>query len=319
MSDRLYYGPSHTLDVVGAIISGNDTREKLADELDLGERTVINKVHDPKILGLIEKEDGSFEFSKAARELIQLQKRSVLEEPFRALAGVETVLDRLEDEDLTTEDVGRIISFETESGASTEERFREYGRVYARWFDFLDLEEVADTPSGPRGPLDVEKGANCPKVRPSKLIEGLRMVDEIETTAELAERLGTSKKEAHKILSTCYALGLADSTGNRVTITESGTTVVSTSQGKQRELLRNALLELPLVEAYCERTPDGEFKNIDVMQQVSDDFSMGWSEGTVRNMSKRLYQWLIFTGLAEETGHGYLEPTDKMPESAAAA
>lgn len=320
MSDRLYYGPSHTLAVVGAVISGNDTIEKLADELDLGERTVVNKVHDPRILGLIEKDGGSFEFSKEAREIIQLEERSVLEEPFRALAGVETVLDRLEDEELTTEDVGRIISFETESGASTEERFRDYGRIYAKWFDFLDLGDITEPTKGSQGPLANDQGASDPRVPPSKVIEGLRLIDDADSREELASRLGYSEKEIEKTLTTCYALGLARRTTSRgITTTESGRTVGSTSQGKQRELLRKALLDLPLVEAYCERVSDEEFNQAEIMQQVSDDFSMGWSEATVRTKAGRLSTWLVHTGLAEESRKGYLTPTDKMPESDTAA
>lgn len=320
MSDRLYYGPSHTVDVVGAVISGNDTNEKIAEELGVGERTVFNKVHDPRILGLIEKEDGSYEASEDARRLIQLQDRSVLEEPLRALAGVETVLERLEDEELTTEEVGRIISFESESGASTEQRFRDYGSIYAKWFDFLDLGEVADSPSGSKGPLTNERGANHPLVRSPKVIEGLRVIDEVETNEELVSRLGYSERETRKILRTCYALGLATpKAGQGFTITDSGRTVRSTSQGKQRELLRNALLDIPMVKAYCDRTPDGEFKNVDVMQKVSDDFSMGWSEETIKTRAKLIYNWLVFTGLAEEARQGYLTPTDKMPESVSAA
>lgn len=320
MSDRLYYGPSHTVDVVGAVISGNDTIEKLADELDLGERTVINKVHDPRVLGLIEKEDGSFEASDDARRLIQLQDRSVLEEPLRDLAGVETVLDRLEDEDLTTEDVGRIISFETESGASTEERFRDYGSIYVRWFDFLDLGDVTEPTKGSQGPLANDQGASDPRVPPSKVIEGLRLIDEADSREELANRLGYSEKEIEKILTTCYALGLARRTTSRgFTTTESGRTVGSTSQGKQRELLRKALLDVPLVEAYCERVPDEEFNHVEIMQQVSDDYNMGWSERTVQTKAQRLSTWLTYTGLAEKSRQGYFTPADKMPESVSAA
>jgi hypothetical protein len=317
MSDRLYYGPSHTVDVVGAVISGNDTIEKLAEQLDLGERTVINKVHDPRVLGLIEKEEESFEASDDARRLIQLQDRSVLEEPLRGLAGVDEVLEQLDGEELTTEEVGRIISFETESGASTPQRFRDYGSVYAKWLDFLDLGEVTDSSTGSDGPLTNDSGANHPLVRPPKVIDGLRNLDQVETADELANRLGCSKREANKIIRTCYALEVAKpKVGSGFTITDSGRTVLSTSQGKQRELLRNALLEIPMVEAYCERTMDGDYKNIEILREVSDDFNMGWGDETIRTRSKRIYRWVIYTKLAEETSRGHLEPTERMPSAA---
>lgn len=319
MSDRLYYRPPHTVDVVGAVISGNDTIEKLAEEFGMGERTMVNKVHDPRVLGLIEKEEGSFEASENARRLIQLQDRSVLEGPFRELAGVEDVLDRLEDEELTTEDVGRIISFETESGASTAERFREYGNIYARWFDFLNLGDVDEPTSDSQGPLTNEVGASDPRVPPAKVIEGLRMIDEVDSREKLASRLGYSEKEVEKILTTAYGLGLAKRTTiEAFTTTESGRMVRSTSQGKQRELLRNALLDFPVVEAYCERTPDEEFNIVEIMQKVSDDFNMGWSDRTVKTKSRRLVPWLTYTDLAEKNRQGHLTPTDKMPVSGSA-
>ena len=49
------------------------------------------------------------------------------------------------------------------------------------------------------------------------------------------------------------------------------------------------------------------------MQQVSEDYSLGWSETTVETGAKRLYQWLLFTRLAEEESRGVLVATDKMP------
>jgi hypothetical protein len=50
------------------------------------------------------------------------------------------------------------------------------------------------------------------------------------------------------------------------------------------------------------------------MKQVSEEYGLGWSEGTIRTRAKRLYQWLIFTNLVEEKKQGILEATEKIPQ-----
>lgn len=310
---RLYYPPSHTLDTLKAIISGSQTKEQIADELGISPKTAKNKLHDPLHLGLIKSDDGTYEATDEARRLVQLQDDDVLEDRFVNLPGVEDVIERLENGGATAEEIGRIISFETESGAADADTFKKYGRVYARWIHRLNLGEVEDTNSH-SNPLENEHGANNPRVRPQKVIEALRVMDDVDTREELADRLGYSERHTQKILTTAYALRVAQTKrGEGFTTTETGRTLTTTSRGKQRELLRDRLLEIPLVQAYCNRVPSGEFKNKAVMEQVSEEYSLGWSEGTVETRAKRLYQWLIFTGLTEEKKQGTLEATEKMP------
>lgn len=310
---RLYYPPRHTLETLRAVISGNTTREQLADALDVGTNTAWNKIHDPKHLGLIEANNGTYEATEEARRLIQLQDNEVLEDRFTALPGVQNVLNQLENGGTTAEEIGRVVSFETNSGAADAERFRDYGRVYAQWIQYLDLGEVTDTDSPSQHPLENDCGANNPRVPPQKVIDALRHMDDVDTHEELANRLGHSERYTQKILSTAYALGVGVSSHGTFTTTETGRTVTTTSQGKQRELIRDALLEIPLVQAYCNRVPSGEFNNQAVMQQVSDDYSLGWSDSTVQTRAKRLYQWLLFANLTEERERGVLEATQKMP------
>lgn len=311
---RLYKPPSHTIETLQAVISGNDTDEKVADELGISTISVKNKTHDARHLGLIESENGKYTATDDARRLVQLEEDEVLRSRFVELPGVEEVLDRLEAEELDAEDVGRIISFKTNSGASDTERFVEYGRIYARWIHYLDLGEVADSTTGSQNPLENPRGANNPRVPPQKVIDALRLLGEVDDRDALADRMDYSKRYTQKILVTAYAFGLArPERSGGVTITDTGRTITKTSRGKQRELLRDKLLEIPLVQAYLNRVSEGEIKNQDVMAQVSEDYSLGWSEGTIRTRAKRLYQWLIFTGLAEEERRGYLVPTEKMP------
>jgi len=254
---RLYYRPNNTLEILKAVISGSQTPEQIADDLGVGVRTVRNKLHDPLHLELVESDGAKYEATDEARRLVQLQDDDVLEERFIDLPGVEDVLGRIENGGITVEELGRIISFETESGAADEETFERYGKVYAEWIRHLDLGEVADTHSEPRHPLENDCGASDPRVPPQKVIEALRVLDKVDTHEALADRLGYSEKETEKTLSTAYALEVARTEYGSFATTEAGRTVTSTSRGKQRELCRDKLLEMPLVQAYCNRVPKG--------------------------------------------------------------
>jgi len=309
---RLYYPPNHTVDTLKAVISGSQTPEQIADDLDVSVRTVRNKLHDPLHLELIEKDGDKYEATDEARRLVQLQDDEVLEERFVDFPGVQDVLSQIENGGITVEELGRIISFETGSGAADEETFRRYGRVYAKWFHHLDLGEVADTDSGPQHPLENDRGASDPRVRPQKVIEALRLLDKVDTRDALADRLGYSEKETEKTLSTAYALEVA-SPNNGFATTEVGRRVTSTSRGKQSELFRDKLLEMPLVQANCNRIPNNEFSPAEVMEQVSEDYSMGWSERTIETKASRLCPWLTFAKLADEQEDGTFVATEKIP------
>lgn len=309
---RLYYPPNHTVDTLKAVISGSQTTEQIAEDLDVSVRTVRNKLHDPLHLELIERDSDKYEATDEAQRLVQLQDDDVLEERFVDLPGVQDVLGQIENGEITVEELGRVISFETESGAADEETFRRYGRVYAKWFNYLELGDVAPTNFGPQHPLENDRGASDPRVRPQKVIEALRVLDKVDTRDALADRLGYSGKETEKTLSTAYVLNVATPDDGFAT-TEVGRRVTSTSRGKQSELFRDKLLEMPLVQAYCNRIPNNEFSPAEVMVQVSEDYSMGWSERTVETKASRLSPWLTFAKLADEREDGAFVATEKIP------
>jgi len=311
---RLYYGPDHTLEALKAVISGNQTKNQIADELGITERTATNKLHDPRHLGLIDKTDERYKATEEARHLIQLQDNSILEERFRQLPGVEEVLTQVESGEANPEGIGRIISFETNSGAADSERFTDYGQIYARWIEYLKLGEVESSSPSSTSPISNDRGASNPKVPAEKVIDALRVIDDVSSVGELADRLDYSERETQKILTTAYGLEVAEKKrGGEFETTQTGRTITTTSVGKQRELFRTKLLEMPLVQAYCNRVPGEQFENQAVMSRVAEEFNLGWSEGTVRTRAKRLYSWLIFTELAEEVKNGVLVPTEKMP------
>lgn len=327
MTERLYYPPEHTEKVLREATSGASTVEDLAEGLGIAPKTASNKVHDPAVLGLIDRDDKDLSVSKDARRVVQLKDTSPLESAFSELPGVPEVLNRIEDESLEVEEIGRLISFETESNAAAESTFRNYGRVYGEWIDYLDLgiysngivavgeiDEVAETTE----PLENPRGPNNPRVPPEKVFEILPLLSRVESREELQERSDYSDRYTTKIVNTCYGLGIAESTRNGPELTERGRELQQASVGHRKQILREALLEIPLVQAYCERMPEDEFRNKDVMRQVSEDHLKGWSDSTIQTRAKRLYSWLLFTELAEEQATGYLQPTE-TPETGESA
>jgi hypothetical protein len=313
----LYYPPSHTEEVLQEVTSGASTVEELADGLGYATRTASNKVHDPVILGLVERQDSKLSITEDARRVVQLKDTSPLETAFCDLAGVDQILDRIEEEQVGVEQIGRIISFETESNAAAESTFKNYGRVYAEWIEYLDLGNYSeglvavgeiDDSSEDLGPLENPRGANCPRVRPEKVFEIIPLVSKGKSREEIEDISGYSDREVSKILTTCYGLGITESSRDGPQLTDRGKEIQQESIGNRKQILQKALYEVPLVQAYCDRAPDEKFRNQDIMKQISEDYAKGWSNTTIETRAKRLYSWLLFTELFEERSRGYLQP-----------
>jgi hypothetical protein len=328
MTQRLYYPPDHTEEVLREVTSGASTVEAVGDCLGLATRTASNKVHDPAILGLIDRDENELSVSEDARRVIQLKDESPLEEAFQELPGVSEVLERLDGEQVRVEEVGRIVSFKTGSNAAAESTFQNYGRVYAEWIDYLGLGnhsngvvaagEVDDVLDATE-PLENPQGPNNPRVPPEKVFEILPLLSQVQSREQLQERSDYSDRYTTKILSTCYGLGIAESTRNGPELTKRGKEIQQASIGQRKRILRDALLEIPLVQAYYERMPENEFRNQDIMRQVSEDYVKGWSDSTIQTRAKRLYPWLLFTELAVEQDTGYLEPSNSSENEELAA
>jgi hypothetical protein len=318
---RLYKYPESTESVLKAILGGATTQDTIAEELEVSKNSVHNYTHDPRILDIVQKQDGEYHVANEARRFIQLQDRDVLKEPFLNLYGVKQIKEQLDDEgELSFDQIGRTIAFETESTATDPKTFREYGRVYSNWFEYLDLgfcgqnsiatdQESLDTINR-ENPLQNPHGGSSPKVRPNKVLEAISQLDDANSKAELAEVLDYSDRSTTKILSTCYALQIAErDRQNGFRLTDLGNDLRTASQGERQKLIRDALLDIPLVCAFSNRVPDEEFTVMEVMARVSEDYDQGWSESTIKTKGKRLYQWLIYAELAEEVNRGTLKPT----------
>lgn len=325
--DRLYYPPDHTEDIIREVTSGASTIDDLADRLGYVPKTAMNKVHDPVVLGLIERVDSRLSVSDDARRVVQLQDPAPLKTAFLELVGVSEILNRIKEEPTSVEEVGRILSFETGSNAAAESTFKSYGRVYGEWIDYLDLGNYSDgfvakgeidKSSENLGPLENPRGASCPRVSPEKVFHILPEISQESSHEKLANRSGYSDRELSKVLSTCYGLGLAESTRNGPRLTKRGRELQQASIGNRKQILQDALLEVPLVQAYCDRVADEEVKNIDVIKGISEDYAKGWGEVTIETRAKRLYSWFLFTELFEENARGYLVPETRAKGSKSA-
>lgn len=319
---RLYNRPPKVLETLSTVVGGATSNHEVAEELELSENAVKNYIHDVRGLELVEKRNGELNYTKEARRVVQLQDDEILEEKFLELPGVTGILERIDKErSISFEDIGRLVAFETESNATDPNTFRAYGLVYAKWLEYLeygyigknavydDVEEINQASSS--HVLENPHGAISPKVRPNTVIESIPYITEVESTEELAERLDYTERWTRKILSTCYALQLAESNSRiGMELTDTGKELRTASEGRRSKILRDALLDIPFVQAFCIRVPEGKFSVADIVDRVSTDYGKGWSEGTIKTKGKRLYQWLIFTELAEEVNQGTLIPTD---------
>lgn len=323
--ERLYRRPKHTEDVLGEITSGASTTEEVADGLGNSRKTAMNKIHDGVILGLINREDGHLSVTEDARRIVQLQDLTLLREAFEKLPGVSKLLNQIQDESMTFEEAGRLISFETKSGAAAEDTFRTYGSVYAHWISYLDLGTRSDgvLASSPEQvsvetePLENPRGANCPRVPPKKVFELLPRISKADSREDLEGSTEMSTKTVEKTLSTCYALGIADYTRTGPVVTDRGKELHQSSIGNRKVILAEELLQIPLVQVFCEEAPKEEFSAETVMSQVSETHLKGWSEVTVQTRAKRLSPWLTYTGLAEENTQGQLALIEELDIQAA--
>ena len=93
--------------------------------------------------------------------------------------------------------------------------------------------------------------------------------------------------------------------------------VTTIQRWQPKKILSEELLQIPLVQAFCEEAPDGEFSAEAVMNRVSETHLKGWSEVTVQTRANRLIPWLAYTEIAEDEDHGELVLSAEPGEQAA--
>lgn len=315
---RLYNGPPVTESVLRSVVKGATTQKELAEEMGCAEQTVFNHIHDPIYLGLLESDGKEYSITDEddVMRLLQLEDRSVLKERFLEMPGVEEVREELNGGQLPFKRIGQLISYHTDSKAIEVDTFKYYGRIYAKWFQYLSMGYAGKDILYSEKPLDFERierrqpkgaGSGSPKVRPEKVFTSLELIaGGVSGPEEIAEHFDFSKRSGAKVLSTCYALGLAEREDDGVVLTDYGRKVLKASEEQRRELIRVALLEINLVETYFELAPNESFWNQELMKKVCDELGNNWSETTIKTKAKRLYSWLVYSDLFKEVKQGKL-------------
>ena len=146
---RLYKPPENTLDVLKAVISGNKSKEQIAEELGVTPKTAVTKIHDPLYLGLIEKEGDEYEATDEARRIVQLGDEGVLEERCVDLPGVAEVLDRLENGGATLRKLAGLLALKLNLGPQKKRHSGNMGQSMLGGFTVLILAELRKQPHNP--------------------------------------------------------------------------------------------------------------------------------------------------------------------------
>lgn len=316
-NERLFSNPEPVSETLEAIIQGAETIDDIRDRLDLPKQSKVihNRIHDLLRLELIKKKGDQIKPTEAARRFIQLDDNTPVKERFESLPEVIEIFSRYEDEeDVTLEKIGRLVAFESGSSATKPSTFKKYGRIYANWMDYLDLDDIVIIsdfePSSIPDVLSNPHGSRYPKVRPQKAIRVLNMIEDFDSVDELSQSSNMSKQTVSKALSTLYSLQLAERTrGYGFSITDIGVEFLKGDETQRKKIIRDCLLEIPFFIAYCNRVPDSNFKHRDIIIRISEDFNQNWSESTIETVSKRTYQWLLYSGLCSEIRSGHLQST----------
>lgn len=321
-ASRLWNYPSETKEVLGAVISGSQSYEDIAEEIGCAKSTAENKAHDPRHLNLIRTEDGKILAEQEARRIIQLNDHSILEERFLDLPGTSKVIHQLEEEgSITFEEIGRIISFETGSGAAKPKTFQHYGRIYANWIDFLEHGEVYENDilfePGKSPELTREEPSSTRLApTPQLVVDALEVIENVTGPSNLAETMGISESFAEKVVTTSYSLKLIESARrsgyNR---TDRGTQVVQASAGNIKTIFEQALLEVPIVASLGDEISNNPFNLKTAVERISEEYMLGWKDSTVEMVAGDLENWTTFTGLVEVKEDGKYIASETLMEA----
>jgi len=135
----LFLGPRENIAVLKGIFSSRKSSPKdLAKVLNKKEGTIINSIHDLKILNLI---DENMQITKEARNVIyERNAKQILENLFLSIKGHKEAVDEINSKkEITPLSVGKTFCFHTNARATKESSIKQIGRLYLRWLRFLGL------------------------------------------------------------------------------------------------------------------------------------------------------------------------------------
>ncbi len=147
----LFLGPEENLTILKGIFSSRKTSpEDIAKSIGKNKGTVINAIHDLKILSLI---DEKLHPREEAKNIVyDRNAKDVLRELFLSVKGNKEAVEEINTkEKIDPLESGKIFCFHTNARATKDSSIKQIGRLYLRWMKFLDLikheEEVKENGS----------------------------------------------------------------------------------------------------------------------------------------------------------------------------
>lgn len=141
----LFLGPKENIVVLKGIFSSKKSSPKdFVKILDKKEGTIINSMHDLKILNLI---DETMKVTNEAKNIVyDRNAEQILKELFLSVKGHKESVDEINSEkEVNPLLVGKTFCFHTNARATKESSIKQVGRLYLRWLEFLDLIEDKET------------------------------------------------------------------------------------------------------------------------------------------------------------------------------
>jgi len=145
-SENLYSFPEPCLEILNILFSlGKASTNTLILKSGKSKGSILNIIHDLKLLGFIRKEEGKYiinmEREQEIRDIIfDRNKLEILKKNFFALPGVKESIEEVKRKgkvDLL--DLGKTFSYHSGTKASKESSWTQIGRVYLGWLRYLKM------------------------------------------------------------------------------------------------------------------------------------------------------------------------------------
>lgn len=230
-------------------------------------------------------------------------------EKSEVLKFVITLLE--EKKSLSTEDIGRRISFQFHKNWSSSVSYRSYGRFCA------DIISFAGFGYYKRGLLTNEEGKNIkmngikiplPDVSANKIMTILtNNFGKKKTVDDFSGSMGTVNSRMVSELNVCVALGFLLKEHDGYSLTSSGKQLADPHQiiTKKRKIFNNALLNSPYKNLVLKIIDmDKEMLNLDIGEILAKELDKDWSVSTKTSFAKKFQSWLTYSGILIQLKRG---------------
>ena len=137
----LFLGPEENLAILKGIFSSRKTSaEDIAKVTGKNKGTILNAIHDLRVLCLIDEKLNPFD--EAKHIVYDRDSKKVLKKMFTSVSGHKEAIDEINSkEEINALEVGKVFCFHTNARASKESSIKQIGRLYLRWLKYLGLIE----------------------------------------------------------------------------------------------------------------------------------------------------------------------------------